>query len=247
MKKILAISLFVNLKGLLFFYICLQLIPNFILAKDSINTINFINYPKEIPKWELVSYLGLSVAYLPKIIVEEELNQSPLIEANFRFGLPYNFDLNARISSIYITNQFTLGLQWCHSFDKFAFSLGFNYSYWLCQFKQPAFNVIANGTMNYPFITLGYDFDDFYVSLKTEAIISTFEETFIGETTTGGIQKELVGWIFSYSLEQPLFKKMQIFQSVRINLTKFYYQSWIAFTKTKNYIIFPEFVIGFKL
>lgn len=216
-------------------------------SSDSLPERKYIFFPKEVPAWKLIKTLGLTVAYLPKAVVEEELNQSPLIDVNLRLGLPYNFCANGRISTIYLTNHLLIGLQWCHSIGGLSFSLGYDFAYWVGRFKTKAFNVLANGTMNYPYFSFGYDFKDFYVSLKTEALIVTFDETFAGNVTVGGIRRDHVGWAITYGLEQPLWKDVHIVQGVKLNITKFFYQSWIAFAKFDRYIIFPEFIIGFQL
>jgi len=207
----------------------------------------YIYFPRELPTWKFVKTLGFTLAYIPAIISEEEINHSPLIDFNMRLGLPYNFSANARISTIGITNYIQVGGQWNHSFNNFSFGLGFDVAYWLGSFRRPDFKVVANGTMNYPFISLGFDFDNFYVSLKAEAQIVTFSETFIGDASVGGIQKDLAGFIITYALEQPFWKNTQIVQGVRLSYTKFFYQSWLSFSTFDRYIIFPEFIIGIQL
>ncbi len=207
----------------------------------------YIYFPRELPRWKLVKTLGFSLAYIPKIISEEEINQSPLVDLTLRLGLPYNFSANARISTIGITNHFVIGGEWNHSFDKFSFAIGFDFAYWLGLFSRSGFDVVANGTMNYPFISFGYDFDDAYVSLRTELQIVTFSETFIGDASVGGIKRDVVGFAVTYTLEQPFWKNTEIVQGVRLNYTKFFYQSWISFSTIDRYVVFPEFFIGFQI
>lgn len=207
----------------------------------------YIYFPRELPAWKFVKTLGFTLAYVPAIISEEEINQSPLIDFNMRLGLPYNFSANARISTIGITNNFLIGGQWNHSFNNFSFGIGFDFAYWLGSFRRPDFNVVANGTMNFPFISFGFDFDDFYVSLRAEAQIVTFSETFIGDASVGGIQKELAGFTITYALEQLFWKNTHIVQGVRLSYTKFFYQSWLSFSTFDRYIFFPEFIIGIQL
>lgn len=229
-------------------------IADTVSAGDSATTLErgtssreYIYFPRELPAWKFVKTLGFTLAYIPAIISEEEINQSPLIDFNMRLGLPYNFSANARISTIGITNNFQIGGQWNHSFNNFSFGIGFDFAYWLGSFRRPDFNVVANGTMNYPFISIGLDFDDFYVSLRAEAQIVTFSETFIGDASVGGIQKELAGFIITYALEQPFWKNTNIVQGVRLSYTKFFYQSWLSFSTFDRYIFFPEFIIGIFL
>jgi hypothetical protein len=216
------------------------------LGRDT-SSREYIYFPKELPTWKFVKTLGFTLAYIPKIISEEEINQSPLIDFNMRLGLPYNFSANARISTIGVTNNFLIGGQWNHSFNNFSFAIGFDFAYWLGFFHRSDFDVVANGTMNYPFISFGFDFDDFYVSLRTEAQIVTFSETFIGDASVGGIQRDLAGFIITYALEQPFWKNTHVVQGVRLSYTKFFYQSWISFSTIDRYIFFPEFIIGIQL
>lgn len=241
--------------AILFCVFCTSISSQSISAEDSSSKTSgrdntsreYIYFPRELPTWKFVKTLGFTLAYIPAIISEEEINHSPLIDFNMRLGLPYNFSANARISTIGITNYFLVGGQWNHSFNNFSFGIGFDVAYWLGSFRRPDFNVVANGTMNYPFISFGFDFDDFYVSLRAEAQIVTFSETFIGDASVGGIQKDLAGFTITYALEQPFWKNTHIVQGVRLNYTKFFYQSWLSFSTFDRYIFFPEFIIGIQL
>ena len=220
--------------------------PSITLGRDT-SSREYIYFPKELPTWKFVKTLGFTLTYIPKIISEEEINQSPLIDVNMRLGLPYNFSANARISTIGSTNNFLIGGQWKHSVNNFSVAIGFDFAYWLGFFRRPDFDVIANGTMNYPFISFGFDFDDAYVSIRVEAQIVTFSETFIGDASVGGIRRDLAGFAITYALEQPFWKNTHIVQGVKLNYTKFFYQSWISFSTFDRYIIFPEFIIGIPL
>jgi hypothetical protein len=212
---------------------------------DSCRT--FIYFPKEIPKWDLRYTLGFTLAYIPKAIVEEEIYYSPLADLNIRFGLPYDFSAHGRISSIGISNNFVFGGQWSHSFGKFSFALGYDWGYWLGFLKVKGFDVVANGFINYPGLTIGLDLSDFYVSLKGELLWLTFNQTFTGENSVGGVMRELVGSAITYALEQPLWKKNYIAMGVKLYYTKFFYQSWVSFSTFDRMLFFPEFFVGFIL
>lgn len=207
----------------------------------------FICFPKALAPWKFVKTVGFTLAYIPKLISEEEINHSPLLDVNMRLGFPYNFSALARVSTIGITNHFLVGGQWSHSIDTFSFALGFDFAYWFGFFRRPDFDVVASGTMDYPFIAFGFDFDDFFVSIKAEAQIVTFSETFVGDASVGGIERELAGFSVTYSLEQPFWKNTYVMQGVRISYTKFFYQSWISFSTIDRYVLYPEFIIGIQL
>ena len=208
---------------------------------------SYIYYPKEIPTWDFRYTLGFTLAYIPKTIVEEEIYYSPLADLNMRFGLPYNFSAHGRISTIGITNHFLFGGQWSFTTGNFSFAPSYDFGYWLGVINIKGFDVVANGFINYPGFIIGVDFDDFYVSLKGEMLWITFEETFTGETTTGGIKRELAGGAFTYALEQPFWKNTSIAMGVKLYYTKFFYQSWVSFSTFDRILIFPEFFVGFIL
>lgn len=208
---------------------------------------DYLYFPSPIPAWDMRYTLGFTLAYIPKAIVEEEIYYSPLADLNMRLGLPWNFSAHARISTIGITNHLMFGGQWSLSLGKFSISPSYDFGYWLGTIRIKGFDVVANGFINYPGLAIGVDFDDFYTSLKAELLWITFEETFTGETTTGGIKRELAGAAFTYALEQPFWKNTSIAMGVKLYYTKFFYQSWISFSTFDRTLFFPEFFIGFIL
>lgn len=189
---------------------------------------------------------GLSVTRLPYVVVEEEISHLPMIISNFRVGLPYNFSFSAQFNTNYFTNFGSGGLNWSIINNRFSFNLGGRICIWHGQMDLDNINLRAWGLIFNPNIALGYDFKKFLFSLELEAQYSKFS-TYTDGVFIGTIDEPKSGFAFKINIEQPLWNDHWIDLSLKLNYTRFYYQSWLTFSTIKEFLFYPEFTIGFIL
>ena len=70
-----------------------------------------------------------------------------------------------------ITWQFSLGPRWRFEINRLSLSLGYDLAFWFGTLNQFGFKSKIRGWNHYPNLTLGYVFDNFAISLKSELIL----------------------------------------------------------------------------
>jgi hypothetical protein len=207
----------------------------------------YVYFPGIIPEYKLNSSIGLTIARLPRPIVEEELDQAPMLDFHFRFGLPYNFSLISRINTIAITNHITAGVAWSFSVDKFSISIGNLTAYWFGWANFYDFDVRANGFIDYPAISVGYDFDNVLLTLRMEAEYQISMKRYSGEIQTKSNQSRITGVSSALYTEQALWNKNWITLGFKLRYARYFYQSWISFSTLDQWFWTPEITLSYNL
>lgn len=211
---------------------------------DSLN--NYVIYPQKNEPYKLSPIaVGISLGKLPRFIVDDQINQSPLINVLTNFTLPYNFYLSAKLQSIYLTNYFISGLNWAFHYGNFSLSAGDNFAYMYAIANLEAFDVSVNGWFNHPTLTLGYKIGDLAVSLQSEMSIVTSLHKKVGNIEVQQRKNQIIGYAWLLSLEQPLWKNNYVMLGIKMNYAKYFYQSWLAFSPQEVYLYIPEFMLCF--
>jgi len=101
-----------------------------LLSQEVADTDKYLYYPEPFNNWKYVNSVGITIGKLPKFIVDDQINQVPMLFYHGRFGLPFNFSINGIIHTNVLTNHISAGASWHFSIDKFSFSVGDNMAYW---------------------------------------------------------------------------------------------------------------------
>ncbi len=205
---------------------------------------NFIFFPKEVTSGEVIYYTGISMAQLPTKIVEDIFDQVPMIDLKLRFGLPFNFSATADLSSNIFTTLLKAGSIYSISHDNLSLSVGNDFLFWYGFFNNDDFDISVLGWGYSPSVSIGYDFADFFISLKAEANIKA-QNTYMKSLQYTKNSPKFVGTTFSFAVEQPLWKDNILAIGFRAYYTKFFYKSWISFSTFDEYLFYPEFFVGF--
>lgn len=207
----------------------------------------FIAFPKAYSVKEFNYNYGLEVSRLPMSIGEDVFQQLPLVSFDCRYGLIYNFSASAKLRSIYVTNSLALGLQWSYDKDKFAFALGNSFELWYGYSNLSNMDASARGLIFIPSLALGYDFDNIFVSSKFEASLMTTLSRAVGSSEIELSKNQFVGVKGSLIIEQAIYNETFLLLGFKLNYSRYYYPSWLAFNSTRYWLIIPEFQIGIKL
>jgi hypothetical protein len=200
----------------------------------------FVFFPGAYQKWDYKISAGLSLTRLPNEIVEEEINTLPMLNADFKMGLPHKFMLNTKINTNYISNMVSLALQKNIIDKKFALAAGVNGSIWYGQLHQEIFRLNAFGLILNPYIVGGVHFDDIYLSMKLENQFGTMR-TFSNGTALGKSNQPNSAYSFTFNIEQPLWNNHWVALGLKLNYAKFNYQSWLTYSAIDQYLLYPEY------
>lgn len=213
-------------------------------GQDSIKT--WVFFPQSIEPLVFHISIGATLTKLPKEIVEEEIDQLPMLDIHWKFGLPWNFSVIGRASTIYLTNQFSVGIQWSKSFGNLSVGYSNEWGLWYGLMKSNGFDVSSRGFVNHPSVFIGYRFNELLFTSKTEVIIQS-QKTWADKQMIGSVDNRFAGLGFSFIIEQPLVKNHNVLFGFKFNYTKFYYQSWLSFATFDEYVLYPELMLGYIL
>ena len=150
--------------------ICSMLILHSASAQTLGTTPGTLHYPLAIDPKGIKTMFAVSFSKMPVDVVEESASiRWPLFTLEAHYGLPENFILNGRINTQIITNHLLLGGKWVYApYERLHVSVGDDLAYWFGKLKQYGFNNTAHGWINYPNLTVGYDFGKVALSVKAE-------------------------------------------------------------------------------
>lgn len=215
-----------------------------VLSQNKILINPCISFPGSYQKWDYKFSAGLSITRVPLEITEEEINTSPMLNANFRIGLPKKFALQAKLNTNYISNMISVDIQKNLIDKKAVFGLGVNTSFWFGHLYQEVIKLNASGFIFNPYIIGGYKFKDFYLTVKLENQFSTMR-TFSEDATLGKSSQPNSAYSFQFIVEQPLWNNNWVSLGVKLNYAKFYYQAWLTYTAIDEYLLYPEYSFSF--
>jgi hypothetical protein len=215
--------------------------------QESDSTTPHLYYPAPLQLWQWESSLGLTVATLPQDIVEEEINQSPALDIHSRLGFPLGFSLDGRLVTQVLTNHATLGAKWSHAFGRFAFSIGDDIAWWFGFLAVEGFDNNANGWLNYPNLSIGYDAGQFRLALKAEALLVLSFTSYAGENVISSNRNTFGGFSLAFVVEQPFWKSTHVTLGLKTSFLRFFYQSWFTYETFNRYLFIPELFMGFLL
>jgi len=206
-----------------------------------------VNYPSPLSFGEWQGSVGLALTTLPNEIVEEEMNQSPAIDFISRLGMPCGFSVDGHAQVQVLTNHLSLGARWSHAFGRFAFSIGDDIAWWFGFLTIEGFNNSADGWLNYPSLSLGYDFGHFRLAVRAEAVLVMSYSSFAGDNKISTDKNSFSGVTLGFAVEQPFWKNTHVTLGFKASYLRFFYQSWFVYETFRRYLFIPEISVGFML
>lgn len=202
--------------------------------------------PKAIKPLDIGINAGLSLTKLPTQIVEEEIDVSPVVFANAKFGLPWNVSAGLYFATNYISNIGTVSLLYHLNSGGLYLAAGCGGSMWFGHLEMETIRLKSYGVLVKPIVTAGYDFGDIALSSSIEVQYG-FMNTFSDDALLANFKQPRSGYTLKIFVEQPLWNNNWVVLGVGLNYATFYYQSWLTYSAVKNYLLYPEFIFGFTL
>lgn len=239
-KKIHCMSLLIILSGFLPLVANAQKADTFDIASAS------IYFPHVYQSGEWQTEVAMSQIKLPFDWIERAF-QAPLFQFHAQYGLPKRFSLDGRFSTLFVSNQISLGPRWSYERGHSSVSVGYDVAYTFGFLNQFDFNSSAQSWMNYPNVSVGYKFKDVAFTLKGEIVVVTHFSTKQGgnEISTGNNMYN--GFTLAAYMEQRISKDKVLVLGVKNNYAKYHFMAWPAFSTFNRFYNMPEFYIGLIL
>lgn len=205
-------------------------------------------YPAPGEEYSLRANLGISIGKLPKSVVDDQIYQSPLAFVSARFDLPLGINIQSTARSIFLTNHFSIGSYYNHRFGRFAASVGGAFAYWFGNARFDNFDVSINGTMLYPSASVGVALgNNIFLTAQYEFAYMTSLNKSVAKINVQSRRNQVIGSAFSIIVEEPVWEDNIIQLGLKLNYTKYFYQSWLAFSNREQWYFVPEFSLGYLL
>lgn len=207
----------------------------------------FIYYPSPLAEHAWQVSVGFTLVQPPKEFTEEIRIGAPAFDGHALYGLPSHFALDGRAIAQVVQNHFSLGARWTYPLGDFAVGAGYDVAFWFGFLNVEGFDTRANGWMNYPSVTVGYNTGEVRLILKAEAILDLRHRTSAGDNEISSDTDRLAGGSYMFAIEQPFWGSTHLTLGFRATYTKFDWMTWSFFSTFDRYLFHPEIIVGFIL
>jgi hypothetical protein len=217
--------------------------------EDSTNAVQYYHYePWPLTPGSSVFTLGLSLTMLPEPVIETEV-PAPAVEVQFKLGLTRNSTLVTTISTNIFSNILQAGIQWNDTSNRFSYAIGNNlvgFFGWFTAEGQFHENwAWALGTI--PLTRFGFRFEGFSLSATLAASLLFDARSHVGTIKAAGASSPLNDIYLTLAIEQPFLRNGAVSVGFSITYSRSPYQSWILFNTIDQFLLLPEFFVGFQL
>jgi len=208
--------------------------------KDTFDiTMHSMRFPHHYKKWGFQIAAGLSLVKPPMDLLENAI-QAPLVNIHMTFGLPWRFSLEGDVTTIVVSNQFSLGPRFGYGVKNFYFNLGWDVAFVYGQLRQFGFDNNAKVWMHYPNISIGYKLKKMAFTLKGEAVFLANITMKTGENEVVHTKNYFNGFTAAFYIEQRLWKNHVFVIGLKDNYEKFYWPTWLLFSTFNRFYHIPE-------
>ena len=198
-----------------------------------------MRYPHKLNKWAFRIAAGFSMVKPPKDLLESAI-QAPLVNFHATFGLPWNFSLEGDVTTIIVSNQFSLGPHFGFRERNFSMNLGWDVAFCYGQLKQGGFDNKAKIWLHYPNISFGYKYKDLAFTLKGELVAVANVVQTSGSNEVQQSKNFLNGFTAALYIEQRLWKNHVFTIGLKDNYEKVYWPTWMLFSTFNRFYHIPE-------
>jgi hypothetical protein len=203
-------------------------------------------YPTGPGRGELRIAVGALLDILPRRLVESETRTIPRVTANARYGLPWGFTADARMSAIVVSNEVQIGAAWAHEIAGLAFSLHEHFGVWYGVVGASGFDTRAWGVLNTPGASLGLPIGDTRLTGSFELLLLQGQHVTVGEASLDKHHVSYEGFISTLIVENMLAGGGVFYLGTSLVYSRPDYQLWLAFSDTNKKQVYPRFMVGYE-
>jgi hypothetical protein len=198
--------------------------------------------PQPLPKGKYYQSLFLAYIVVPKDWTTETVT-APMFGYAGKYTLPYGFNLQASLATLFISYRLNFGPFWNYSVDNFHFGAGYQVAFNYGILNQFGFTTHLTIWEQQPSLAVGYSFKEMAVILRGDLYVtSSLHETQAGYTIS--YPSFFNGYSVSANLEQRLWKNHLMSFGVKMNYLKYHLIAWPAFPVNQYRYLVPEFDLG---
>ncbi len=206
----------------------------------------FLTYPEGPGRFQFRLGVGALMDVLSLKEVQSEARQVPQVLAQLRYGLPWGFSADARLTAIVVKNELELGIAWSARLRKLWFSAFDHHGFSYGAVGVQGFDATSWGWLNKPGLALGLPIESTRFTLSYELIFTLTQHTRLGDlTTVRRLAAGYVGDALLLTVETLLHNGGIIFYGLGLLRTAPNYELWLAFSDQRAQIAHPRFFAGY--
>ena len=212
----------------------------------SINRSSFI-LPQPLPKGKYTHSIGIFYVIVPKDWSLDNI-QAPMFNYTGKYTLPKGFNVQGSISTLIVSNRFTLGPWWNYSFNNnFHVGVGYQIAFNAGVLKEFGFNTVLTGWETQPSVMVGYSFPKSALTVRGDLYYMEAFYLQSGGNVVPFTDRTFNGYSITTTLEQRLWRNRLMSFGVKLNVVRYHILAWPAFPVNRYRYLVPEFQYALKL
>ncbi|HTS44425.1 MAG TPA: hypothetical protein VMH01_08525 [Puia sp.] len=202
--------------------------------------------PQPLPKWKYYHSIAVSYVILPPDWTLDAINV-PMLIYNGKFSLPYGFNFQGTLSTLFVSNRLNFGPFWNYSFNHFHFGIGYQFAFLYGYLGQFGYKTEITGWEDQPSMGIGYNFKKTALTVRGDLYYTRSLNANEGGHILALSNSFLNGYSVSASFEQRLYRNKVLSFGCKIDYLRYHFLAWPAFPVNQYRYIVPEFQVGLNL
>ena len=221
----------------------------FIATRDSIpaDVFNIKNasflLPQRSPSGKYSSAFFLLNVVVPADWTHDII-KAPMFCYAAKYTLPKGFNVQASLSTLFISSRLNFGPFWNYSINNYHFAVGYQFAYNYGVLNQFGFHTKLTGWEQQPSITAGYSFKTTAVTMRADLYYTQSFQIREGHHVIPYDDGFTNGYSITTSVEQRLWKNRVMSFGFKWNYLRYHILAWPAFPVNKYKYNVPEFQLG---
>lgn len=207
-----------------------------------IRSISFF-LPQNLPKWKYYQSVSIQYVILPKDWTLDVIN-APMLSYAGKYTLPYGFNVQASLATLFISYRLLAGPFWNYSHDHYHIGLGYQFAFNYGFLNEFGFKTHLTIWEQQPSLTLGYSFKKVAVTLRGDLYWTNKIYESQGGHTIPFTTSFINGYSIRSTVEQRLWKDRIMSFGVKFYYVRYHIIAWPAFPVNQYRYWVPEFQLG---
>jgi hypothetical protein len=173
-----------------------------------------------------------------------DMIKAPMIAYAGKYSLPKGFNVQASLSTIFVSNRVTLGPFWNYSINNCHLGVGYQLVYNYGVLKQFGYHTTLTGWEQQPTVLVGYSFQTMALTLRGDMYLTSELNLNEGGNTVSFDQSYLNGYSISLNLEQRITKNKVMSLGFKYSYLRYHILAWPAFPVNAYRYGVPEVQLG---
>jgi len=196
-----------------------------------------------LPKGKYYQNVSIQYVVVPKDWTTSIIS-APMLSYAGKYTLPYGFNLQASLATLFISYRLNLGPFWNYTVDHYHFGAGYQVAFNYGFLNQFGFKTNLTIWEQQPSIAAGYSFKKAAITVRGDLYWTNSIYQTQGGHTVPYTTSFINGYSITTALEQRLWKNRLMSFAVKLGYLRYHIIAWPAFPVNQYRYWVPEFHLG---